>query len=554
LFAFSPLVWRYAVGAEVFSLNNLFLALLVWLLVSFETDRRERTVYLFAFAFGLGLANHHTLLLCGVPIGLWMLVRARSSLFKPVPAVKLTGAGLAGLTPYLYLVLRPSDSPLTTWGDSSTFDGLLTHVTRAEYGTLRLAATERSADLGENLLDYAMHLPRELLWVGIPLALLALPLVRGDELRARVLRVLLVALATYVLVFYSLSNMPLDDPLFREVHSRFAQQANLIACVLAGTGFWWLFRLRLGWSPAWVAVAAVGLVGLQAGVGYSAANQRDNRVIADLARLTLDRMPPGALVVSRGDLFWNSLRYVQIGEDRRPDVRLLDMEMLEAPWFNEMVRAHLDDVRLPGAVYRTPGRARERSYDLLRLFEANGERFPLFSNGLDSGDSSWAERFSAWPVGFFDRLHAAGTPVDVESYLAETDAWVERVRVVLDGPHPPGSWEALAAKQLVEFEGRRGTQLLSHAVVGGLRPDQLRRTGRILERALELDENAEPALWLNMGIYYYLARGEEDGAVENMVRVFGRYLELAPDDDPQRRMVQRVLEDPADARLGIGAR
>jgi hypothetical protein len=399
-----------------------------------------------------------------------------------------------------------------------------------------------------------MHLPRELLWVGIPLALLALPLIRHAGRQAMVLRVLLVALAGYLLVFQSLSNMPLDDPLFREVHSRFAQQANLIVCVLAGTGFWWLFRLRLGWSQTSVALAAVGLVCVQAGSGYSAANQRDNRVIPDLARLTLDEMPPDALVVSRGDLFWNSLRYVQIGEGRRPDVRLLDMEMLEAPWFNEMVRARLDDVRLPGSVYRMPSRARERSYDLLQLFEANGDRFPVFSNGLDSGDASWAERYTAWPVGFYDRLHVTGTPVDIESYLEETDAWVGRVRAVLDGPHPPGSWETLVGKQFAEFEGRRGTQLLSHAVVGALRPDQLRRTGRILEHALELDDNPAPALWLNMGIYYYLVRVEEDGAVENMVRAFGRYLDLAPADDSQRRMVRRVLEDPANARLGIGAR
>ena len=206
LFAFSPLVWRYAVGAEVFSLNNLFTATLIALLVSYENDAQPRTIYAFAFALGLGLTNHQTLLFCGAPMLLWMLVRSRRTTLKPRPLLALAGAGLAGAIPYLYLFARPSDHPLTTWGDTSTLSGFLTHVTRAEYGSLRLAGTERSADLIGSMGAYLARLPLELLWIGVPLALLALPwALSGATKQAMTLRALLLALAVNLLVFHESS-------------------------------------------------------------------------------------------------------------------------------------------------------------------------------------------------------------------------------------------------------------------------------------------------------------------------------------------------------------
>ena len=174
-------------------------------------------------------------------------------------------------------------------------------------------------------------------------------------------------------------------------------------------------------------------------------------------------------------------------------------------------------------------------------------------NGLDVGDSSWAARYVAWPLGFYDRVLPVGESFDIDDYLARTDAWLGRVEGDLARRYPPGSWEALARQQLAEFEGRRGTQLLSHAIQQGLEPHQLRRTGRILERALELDAAPEPSLLLNTGIYYYLVRGEEAGAVDGMVRVWRRYLEVAPGDTPESRMVRRALADPANVRLELGA-
>jgi len=53
LFAFSPLVWRYAVVGEVFALNNLLVALMVYSAVRYSEGYERKFAYLTAFFFGL---------------------------------------------------------------------------------------------------------------------------------------------------------------------------------------------------------------------------------------------------------------------------------------------------------------------------------------------------------------------------------------------------------------------------------------------------------------------------------------------------------------------
>ena len=60
-FAFAPLVWLYAVQAEVFALNNLCNALLLFLLARFSRSPTLANGCAGAWAIGLGMTNQHTI-------------------------------------------------------------------------------------------------------------------------------------------------------------------------------------------------------------------------------------------------------------------------------------------------------------------------------------------------------------------------------------------------------------------------------------------------------------------------------------------------------------
>ena len=62
LFAFSPLIWQYAVTSEVFPMNNMFAAFLIYLTLLFAKHRRIEIAYFGAFI--CGLVRSYILLYC----------------------------------------------------------------------------------------------------------------------------------------------------------------------------------------------------------------------------------------------------------------------------------------------------------------------------------------------------------------------------------------------------------------------------------------------------------------------------------------------------------
>jgi hypothetical protein len=557
LFAFSPLIWRYAVQAEVFSLNNLFAAVLLLLLVSFEADREDRHLRWFCFWFGLGLTNHHTLLFYGIPIGLWMLYRARRTVLGWPRILEIPAFSTLGLLPYLYLFVSPADHPSTTWGDTSTIAGFFSHLLRKQYGTFQLGTMDAGGSLAERLLAYLAQLPGELLWVGPFLALLAVGLSamrkgRFPDAQAMAVTASVLALVFYLVGFGALTTISLDDPFWHEVYSRFWQQANLTVCLLAGVGLAWLTRHAGRRAPLLTLVLSVAAVGTQAALHYEDQDHRDNRLVASFARSILEPLPRDALVVSKGDLYGNSLRYLQVCEGVRTDVHLLDVELLKAPWMTARVKRRLQAVNLPGRFYRAPSRRVQGSYDLAALFDANIGRLALFSNALEHGDDGWKERYAAWPEGVLERVVPKHEVADVDAWLARTDSWINGARLEFPDEVPEGSWEHVAQEEYRKVESRRGTRLLAEVVAGSLDSAYARRAGDILRQAAAARESAP--VYLNLGISYYLRRDSDPSAVEQMVRAWERYLTLAPPDDPQRRLVLRALEDPRNANLGIGSR
>ena len=146
-FAFSPLVWMYAVQGEVFALNNLMNALLLFLLVRYDAQPTLGRACAGAFAIGLALTNQHTIVFFCAPYAVWALLVGGRALLTPRALACLVLSGLLGLSPYAYLVLVGGEQAAWgSWGDTSSVQGFFTHVLRREYGTFRLANTAAITD------------------------------------------------------------------------------------------------------------------------------------------------------------------------------------------------------------------------------------------------------------------------------------------------------------------------------------------------------------------------------------------------------------------------
>src|SRR5207237_545965 len=91
-------------------------------------------------------------------------------------------------------------------------------------------------------------------------------------------------------------------------------------------------------APRYIAIllAASPLMALAA--NWDEAAHRHYTYAEDFVRATLDHVAPGALILSPDWTFISPAFYLQHGENVRPDVTVLDGELLRRSWYFSYVR------------------------------------------------------------------------------------------------------------------------------------------------------------------------------------------------------------------------
>lgn len=152
--AFSYLFWLYASVPEVFSLNNLFFVILLFLTIdiilfhpsqarshekmaSLARNGFKRKLYLFSFVAGLSISHHYfTLWFCPVfALVIWWY--NRHDLGKIISWSRLgvmCFMFLLGLLPLLYIPLAARTYPLVSWDNAVNLTNFWHLVTRQSYG------------------------------------------------------------------------------------------------------------------------------------------------------------------------------------------------------------------------------------------------------------------------------------------------------------------------------------------------------------------------------------------------------------------------------------
>lgn len=187
LFAFSPVVWEHSIGAEVFSLNNLFCSLLIYLTIliyhslpssSSSSLSHTNQLYLLilfgAFLSGLTLSNQHaSLLLLIVLIPFILLITYPYTMTLPY-LISLSLVFSLAISSYFYLFFTSLHPSPGSWGDTTSFAGLIRHVLRSEYGTFQLGIREGSESSLERVYLYLLHSLSNGFYLNLPLCIIGL--------------------------------------------------------------------------------------------------------------------------------------------------------------------------------------------------------------------------------------------------------------------------------------------------------------------------------------------------------------------------------------------
>merc|ERR1711871_475442 len=227
-----------------------------------------------------------------------------------------------------------------SWGDTSSISGVFQHVLRKEYGTFSLSPGKFEAEgFSERTWLYGLDVSYQFGPLGISAAVIGV--ISKIFRRQTEGVVLLSALGFYLVIFHSLSNLPLSSPMPFEVHRRFWMQPNIIVCVFLGFGLHaWIEKAALRQSILWSLLPIVGFSSAllwQKGQLFTRMRQFNGdggSYFEDFGHEILQSVPhENSLLISTTDINWNSVRYLQLCEYSRQNLSHVSLQVAAFPWF-----------------------------------------------------------------------------------------------------------------------------------------------------------------------------------------------------------------------------
>lgn len=328
LYAFGSIVWAQATSIEVYSLHLLMMNLSVYLLfTSCLTENFNARRYIIAeLALGLSFANHLTTILLA-PATIYLLILRRKDLFtRDTYKTFLVGtlAFLLGVSFYLYLPLRSSMEPLFNWGEVSRgFDKFLYHVSGKQY---RVWMFSGSNVWKENFAKFGSAFVGQFNYLGIAAAFAGLLFVFD---RSKKLFWFLAIMVVTGLI-YSL-NYSIHD-----IESYFLTTfMALMLFASAGIGVAYLRIIEPSRKNRTLfASLAFVLPLISIAINYSSSDRSEDYLVEEYTHMLVGELKPNAIVISSQWDFWcSAFWYMNKVEGYRPDVALLEKELMRRTWY-----------------------------------------------------------------------------------------------------------------------------------------------------------------------------------------------------------------------------
>ncbi len=360
LMAFSRTLWFYATITEVYALNALLILVVFFLVLRWRRRiveaRRDASatvtaddvwIYAAAFVFGLALGVHHVTVALTLPAIAVVVYRTQGLRFftsrRLFHAALISIGGLIAV--YSYLPWSASRSPVMNWGDPRSLQEIWWHITGRQY---RVFFSFSPTTVGAQFVEFCRMASREFGFPWLPVTpFLALAGFVSAYKRERTAFwfLLLIVIADLA---YCLSYEIAEDK------DAYYLPAFISIAIAAGFGVHWLIRVARNRSapaakPYLVGAIAIALTAATAFAANWPFNNRRNYFIAeDYVENLFSTIAPDGLLLTQDWQVVSPMFYAQEIEQRRPDVKVVDINLLRRSWyFDYLQHAH------PGLIDRS---------------------------------------------------------------------------------------------------------------------------------------------------------------------------------------------------------
>ena len=425
-----------------------------------------------------------------------------------------------------------------SWGDLTTFHGFMNHFRRKDYGTFTLFSGNDNR--AESALTRTMLWMKDLSFQSSELVIILLCfgsfiawkhsfLIRIDNssgkkrshFRMNVDLFLGVALIFYLIIFHSLSNLPLHQKLLYGVHQRFWMQPHILAFILVGYGLSFLCLVISRYTTKRnIIIVLFALASFSFKRGYISSVQSDNYFFHNYARGILDSLPSNSLLFINYDQQWTSIRYMQECEHIRPDITSINLSMMSYNWF-QMKQSLYPNVTFPGTHYTQMNSIQWENggFSFSELLEQNFDSFKgrVFIGGILNYDEEHLKGFEEIPFGMtrqFVRRDDLSNIIAEEYRRKSALAWRVIGRYHEHLPdiyrYNEETWEWTIVREFYSHWLARATYLLDLAVKANPNNEPISTLPALIESALWLEyarladttQIPQASLLKNVGLAY----------------------------------------------------
>jgi len=329
-FAFVSTVWAQSVAVEVYALHLFFLVMILYLFVKgiaaqLASDRStSRELLLGAYVLGLSFSNHLTTILLVPGLVMLYFITLGTNRDSRVRLIRMLSLSILGLTTYLYLPIRSLARPPLDWGYTNEVGRLIWHVSGKQYRSWIFSGFEtakKQAIYFVGNLSYEFHL-----------LVLVCAVVGFIVILYRIPRLSIVLAALFLTCVGYAINYDIHD-----IDSYFLL-AYVVMSITVVYGMRWILeyvhRKRPRLLAASVVLLVIGLPATQFLANGTRVSESDNSMVRDYTVNILDNLGTDALVLSyQWDYFVSAALYYQHVRGHRPDVTIVDKELLRRSWY-----------------------------------------------------------------------------------------------------------------------------------------------------------------------------------------------------------------------------
>jgi Protein of unknown function (DUF2723) len=403
LMAFSRTLWSYGTIAEVYTLNTLLVIIIFFLI--FRWRRRiiaDRTntgtpitthdswLYAAALIFGLALGVHHVTVGLTLPALAVLVYRTEGLRFftsrRLVYAALISIGGLVAV--YAYLPYAASRSPVMNWGNPHSLREIWWHITGRQY---RVFLSFTPGIMGQQFVEFCRMVLREfsVVWLPLPL-LLALAGFASAYKRDRT--------TFWFLLFIVISNLAYDLSYeIAEDKDAYYLPVFISIAMAAAFGVRWLtqstvFKFKPSGSYCIAAIVVLLMSATACTANWPFNNRKHYFIARDYVENLLSTIEPHGLLLTQDWQVVSPMFYSQEVEQRRRDVKVVDVNLLRRSWYFDYLRHAYPDL---------VERSREKIDAFVEILK-EWERDP----GAFARDQLLTQRISA---AFFDMLRSIVT-------------------------------------------------------------------------------------------------------------------------------------------------